>query len=214
MGEVKYTTSNLLEFETVMDLDFSIAKLMIEKYKKSKYIKVKEYSSENALKNILLFRKEVNPVTAIIEEEYLDSADQLLEEFKEKYIDEILSEARPTDVFRYVKTLEESGGVIISTVDCKNQQQKQLINKIDASIKTCIGETDIDIYSCLFIKDIKDIIKYKNLGGKYIFVLNCAYNMDDNFILKPGIMVAAGYNKIRTIDPYIGLTLPKGEMKK
>lgn len=215
MGEIKYTTSNLLEFETVMDLDFAIAKLMIEKYKNSKYMKVTSYSSENALKNILLFRKEINPVTAIIEDDYLDSADELLEEFKEKYMDEILSEAKPTDVFRYVKTLDQAEGIIISTIDCKNQQQKQLINKIDSSVRTCINETDISVYSCLFIKDIKDIIKYKNLGGKYIFILNCAYNMDENFMLKPGIMVAAGYNKIRTIDPYIGLTLPqKGEMKK
>ena len=213
MSAINYSTSNILEFESVMDVDLAIVQFMVNKYAKSKYIRpnVIKASSENVLKNLLLYRENVNPLTIVLKEDYIDSADDMLKDLNKTYEKEILELAKPNDVFRYVKNMEETDGIIINTINCRNTQQKQLINTIDKDIRTCVDKFDISDYSCLFIKDICTIPFYRNLGGKYIFILNCKYNLDENYVPKVGIMLAGGWNKIRTIDPYIGLIIPKGK---
>jgi hypothetical protein len=48
------------------------------------------------------------------------------------------------------------------------------------------------------------------MGGKYIFLLNYMHNIDEvSGLPKKVILAVSGSNKVRTVDPYVGLTLPK-----
>jgi hypothetical protein len=215
MADVKYITSNLVDFESAIDMDMAIVDYMLSTYKHSKYFKfsVLNASSLNVLKNILLFRDNINPITVLLKPEYMDSADDLYKELMEYHYEEILERSTPTTVLKYVKTLNQTNGVIVSTINCKNKLQQQLINTKDATISTCIENYDMSEYSCLFVKSIEDIFNYKNFGGKYIFLSNFKFNLDEAFFPKPKILLITEYNMLRLIDPYAGITVPKGEIK-
>jgi hypothetical protein len=143
-NDIKYTTSNLVEFDCIMDTDFSIIELMMRRYENSKYFKneVINASSPNVLKNLLLFRESKNPLSILLKEEYLDSADDLLNEFIDTYQFEIIENSHPTDVFRFIKTLNETNGVIKTKITCKNEFEVDFIKKHDNSIFTILDETD------------------------------------------------------------------------
>jgi hypothetical protein len=207
-----YSFSNLLTFESVVDIELGMINFMIAKYKRSAYFKqfIVNASSENVKKNFLLAREEKNPLTVLLNDSALDSADDLLKEVEEKYMEEVLQYSKPNDILRFAKTLDSSDGIIKCFVSCKNELQKQYINKLDSSIMVVMNETNMATYDTLFLKYVEDIVHYKNLGGKYIFLSNYAHNIDSETGLpKKIILVASGYNKIRTIDPYNGLILSK-----
>lgn len=208
--DVQYTTSNLIEFDCVIDTDLSIIELMLRRYENSDYFKyeVSHASSTNVLRNLLLFRENKNPLTILLKDEYLDSADDLLYEFINTYKFEIIQNSHPTDVFRFVKTLNETNGVINTRINCTDQMEEDFIKQHDSSVFTLQNQVDLSSYNCVFVKYLENISKYNNLGGKYIFIINAKYNLTKDFKPKPITLLAAEYNKVRTIDPYIGLRVP------
>jgi hypothetical protein len=216
--EREYSFSNLLAFESVVDIDLGIINYMISKYKKSIYFNqfVVNASSENVKRNLLLARKLANPITILLKEEYISSADDMLKDLEAKHMEEILTYCKPNDILKFAKTLESSDGIIRNFISCKNQMQKQYINDLDSSIVAIINETDMTTYNCLFLKYVEQVVQYKNMGGKYIFLLNYMHNIDEvSGLPKKVILAVSGSNKVRTVDPYVGLTLPKigGEQK-
>lgn len=213
--EIKYTTSNLLEFDSVMDIDRAVIKFAIANFNNPKYYRnIVVNATKNELSNLIVFREKKNPLTVLLKSQYEDSADDLYEEIMKKHKTEIYNSIEPTDIFRYVKTLEETGGVITSTISCKNEQEEQLIKKLHPNIRTVINQTDMTGYTCLFIKDVDELPKYKNFRGQYLFVCNYRFNTTIQFKLKPIVFLAFNNcNIIRLIDPYVGITIPvdKGE---
>ena len=214
IGGIKYTTSNLVEFEAVVDTDLAIIDYMTSNYKTSFFKEsVLNASSRNVIKNLLLFRDDSNPLTVLLKDEYLDSAEDLFKEITETKYEEVLKIAEPTDIFRYIKTLEdETEGVVVSTINCKNKLQQQMINELAGIMRTDINQKDMSVFTCLFIKNIKDIETYRNFGGKYIYLSNFRFNLNEDFVIKLDIASVAGYNSVKLIDPYVGLILPKGEI--
>jgi len=210
--DATYSYSNLLTFETVVDIELGIINYMIDKYKKSVYFNqyVVNASSENVKKNLLLARVDNNPITILLKEEYLGSADDMLKDIEKNYMEEVLTHSKPNDILKFIKTLQSSDGIINCNISCKNQLQKQYINKLDSSITVLIDETDMSNYDCLFLKYVDDVLRYKNMGGKYIFLSNYMHNIDiATGLPKKIILVVSGSNKIRTVDPYVGITLAK-----
>jgi hypothetical protein len=212
MGEVKYSYSNLLSFDSVVDMELGMINFMMAKYHKSFYFNqnVVNASSENVKKNMLLARTNKNPLTVLLNGKAISSADSMLKEIKEKYMKEVIAFSKPNDILRFVKTLQQTDGVIKCTINCKNELEKQYINKLDDSLAVVMNEIDMTCYDALFLKYIDDIVNYRNMGGKYIYVSNYQHNIDqETGEPKKIILVASGYNKIRMIDPYIGLTISK-----
>jgi hypothetical protein len=208
--DIKYTTSNLVEFDCIIDTDLSIIEFMLNRYNNSEYFKdeVIHSSSTNAIRNLLLFRENKNPLSILFKDEYIESIDSILEEILSNYKEEIIANSHPTDVFRFIKTLNETDGIIKTRINCSNRSEQELIKKHDSSMFTVLNETDVSPYNCIFIKYLDNIIKYTNLGGKYIFMINARYNLSKDFRPKSISIIPAEYNKIRTIDPYIGLRVP------
>lgn len=213
---VKYTTSNLLEFEMLIDTDLSVIQTMLKKYPNSNFFRdnVLHASSINVIKNLLLFRKDRNPLSILIKPEYINSIDDLYKELIDSCRDEIINNSHPTDIFRFVKTLNDTGGIINNTITCNNELEYNFLKSNDSTLVLRIKENDLTNYNCLFIKYIDDIPKYINYGGKYVFITNAMYNLSSSFIPKQIAVLALEYNRIRTIDPYKGLTVPTGGIRK
>ena len=210
MTNVKYSCSNLLTFESVVDIDLGIINFMIDKYKKSVYFNqyIVNASSEDVKKNFLLAREDKNPISILLKDKFKASLPDMLKDIADKYLEEVLKFCQPTDILRYAKTLQEYDGVIKCVINCKNSLQEQYIKNLDSTLTTVLNQDNMDGYDCLFLKYVEDVVKYKNLNGKYIFLSNYMHNIDKaDGLPKKIILVASDTNKIRTIDPYVGLTL-------
>lgn len=209
--EAKHSCSNLMTFDSVVDTDLGIINYMIAKYKKSAYFNqyVVNASSENVKKNLLLAREKVNPITVLLKEEYGSSADDMLKDIKKGYMEEVLQHSQPTDILRFAKTLQTTEGVINCIISCKDELQKQYITKLDKSLTVIMDQTDMTGFDCLFLRYAEDVLKYTNMGGKYIFISNYIHNLDkETGLPKKVVLAVSGSNKIRTVDPYVGLTIP------
>lgn len=211
------TINNLVEFNCIIGTDVGIIKLMEKHYKNSSYFDL-HYSTENSLKNKLLWRENWNPLTIMLKKEYLDSADDLYKEAIEKYEEEIYQLSPYTDIIRYMNHMQNNELWKINCfVTCKNELQKQFVNRINDKFVSLIDQFDLTDYTTIFINEIENIATYRELKGKYIYISNYRFNLTKDWQLKPVIYCEGGFNKVRMIDPYNGLTIPtklfnKGEI--
>lgn len=210
--EIKYTTRNLVEFETAMDLDVAIVSTILTKIKNksllSPTISNATTLNMNVLKNLLLYRKDENPLSAILDDKYKDSFDTILEEIKDKYYDYILDIISPTDILELVHSLSMAKNIIFSTILCNTEKEEECIKRFTDKVETTVGDVDIDNYNCIFVKYINRIDKYFPIKGKYIYIYNAQFNLDERFAPKPMAILLSEKNVIRMVDPYKHLTVP------
>lgn len=205
------TINNLVEFNCILGTDVGIVKVLEKYYGKSGYFDL-YYSTENSLKNKLLWRENWNPITIMLKEEYMDSADDLYKEVTEKYQDEIYDLSPYTDIVRFMNLMQNHDDWKTNCyINCKNEREKQIVKQINPRFGTSIDQFSMREYTTLFINEIENIAKYRDLGGKYIYISNYRYNLDKRFMPKSVIFQEGGYNKVRMIDPYKGLRVPTNE---
>lgn len=210
-------TSGLMEFEMVMDLDLAIVGFIIVHMKDEKIIKPEIAAAESisGLKNMLLFRTELNPLSIIIKEEYKDSYDNIYQELMDSYGQEIYDMVRPTDILSFVESAYSSRGLVNITINCKNEKEVSKINKISHNkYKTVLNQNDLIFYDGLYIKYAKHIPKYQHVDKKHICILNTMYNMKrvgHSYEVCPEILLYAETNIIKMIDPYTDLSIPRVE---
>ena len=202
------TINNLVEFNCILGTDVGIVKVLLKHYGKSGYFDI-HYSTENSLKNKLLWRDNWNPITIMLKPDYMDSANDLYKEVVKKYEDEIYELSPYTDILRFMNLMQNNDDWKTNCcVNCKNERQKQIVKQISSRFQISIDQISMREYTTLFINEIENIAKYRDLGGKYIFISNYKFNLTEDFVPKPVIFLEGGYNKVRMIDPYKGLRLP------
>lgn len=214
--QLKYITDNLVEFETIIDIDIPIIMLMIQQIKNKDILNPDIFGTDtmSGIKNLLLFRPLPNPLSAILKKKYFDSLDTILDEFKDKNYDDILDMARPTDLFQLIVNFEHAGGAVKNTIVCDDQSQEKIIQKYNDQLKTVVDDRNMNSHNCLFIKYIKNIDRYIPLTSKHIFVINAAYNLDKVYAPLPISIILGQTNIVRTIDPYKNLTVPNASMEE
>lgn len=210
-------TVGLVEFEMVMDLDLAIAAFVLHNLKDEKLIKedLGIINSVSGLKNLLLFRKHPNPLTAIIKDSYIDSCDKILKELLEKYENEIYDIITPTDIASYIHSSSLTKGLVSNIINCSNDIQVKKINELFKNkCSTITNETDMTGYNSLYIKNIQDLPKYAHIDKKHVYVLNSVYNMklvENGYIVHPIFILYSEKNMMRVIDYYNDLSIPKME---
>lgn len=218
MPQAKYGTNILVDFNCIVDIDFAIIQYLQKNCVNEKYMKSYVlHGSDYFIKCLLLQRKNINPVSIIIKDEYIDSADDILEEILEEHYDEILNIITPTAIFGLIVTyvsIEESG--IHCDILCKNQQQEQYIKNINPLLTTIRYDKgmSVRIYDSVFIKVYEEILTFSDFGGKYAYLMNYSYNLEENEkgVELPKKLISAlitDVNRVFTIDPYVDFKLPQ-----
>lgn len=162
-------------------------------------------------------RENINPLSILIENEYMSSIDTLYNEIYDKYEDTILDNSTPLAPLRLLKKfMEVDNNVIKCTVLCKNLKQEQFIKNLIPDINTII-ETDysniaIDKYDSFFIEDYSRTLQFKDLKGKNIIILNYPFNLEkgiNKLVPRMDISVfITDLNQIFLVDPYFELEQP------
>ena len=200
----------LVDFESVINLDYAMYRYARKKYGKSKLLNqdlFKDNISDNAIRAALLERRHINPF-----EIFIPSKDpELLKDLYYKVIEdpELLDYAEPYDTFRLMLTFLREASSVYIEIRCDNQAQADYIQKIsNGELLTNVKkrcDVPIDEYSVIYVKYLIYVLEYPQpLMCKNIYVHTAGYNMlEESNSLDPRIVHSLNdYNKIMTIDPY------------
>ena len=215
--------SVIADFDVLIDMDLAIASYLIEQYPKSFYFKDKlSDTSMYFLKLLLLSRKDRNPITAIVKDEYNDKVDDIYKEIttNTEIYDKILdiAAAFPTDILGILSLSSKNFGYRI-TVRCRNiQEENTFLNivRLDNGAKwnTIVDNSEklsIDKYKILFIHDIDEIGDFEEVGGKTIYLYDYGGNYEDFKHNKYSLtaILAGSINAVKFISPYSNFVFPK-----
>ena len=210
----RFVTKNLIEFSTVMDTDLASMMVLLQKTKNTSLLSddINKDISPSVLVNKLLFRRSENPFSVVLNKKYEDSFESIYNEFKDKYYDEVLEIAKPTDLFDLIVKMNDADGTIENFIYCTNSKEEEVLHRLYDSFIT-IDKIPSN-YTCLFIKYISKIEPYLPLEGKYIYIINAQYNLGENFIPHPVTVALSDVNRIRMIDPYKGFSVPNAQLEE
>lgn len=205
------TTSILLDFPMLYDIDLSTIKYLLKLYPRSKYFNpyAKQWT-DYYMKCLLVTRSVINPISILMKEEYLDQIDGLYKELKDRHWNEILKQSPKLEIVRIIASVYTNIGYSI-TVNCRNTLEQRFIQQANTEWKTEIDCDDVSPYQCLYIYDMNHSFSHiKSLDGKSIYVLHIKPNFY-NFkecILKEIALLAARSNALNIISQYPNLKLP------
>ena len=216
MKELEFNSDVLFEFAALVDLDLALLKYIQINFPESKFFnKTVMKSDEYTLKCLLVTRKKSNPLSVIIEDEYVKTIDSLYEDLLSKKEEEILKFATPLSTFSLFNTIRKSDGGIRCVVNCKNVVEEQFIKSLinDVMVITDSYTVPISKYAGYYIKNVEDTFKYKFFDGKAIYYLDYDYNIQPNRKDRMPLFDIAGAisrtNNIFLVSPYTNLELPK-----
>jgi len=205
--------SLLIPFDCFIDIDLGLIMLLKEKYNNPKII-YDSILNEKTLFIIylLLNRSDENPLSIILKDEYSSNQNTLRDQFIEREYDEILKLSKPNKILELMIMMYESNVVDIDIL-CSNTKEQDYLTKLfkDRKINSFVNQNlntvDISKYDSIFIKNYKDIIKYKGLEKKNIYVLDYKFNteLDPNKKIRPIIIIEgliSDKNNTSIISPY------------
>ena len=206
---VKVTNRILLDFEVIADLDLATVYFFIKNCKDPSILNpnLSLANSISAIRNVLLFRSDANPLQVCIKEEYRDSINGLYKDLMNKYEKEILDLTLPNDLFGYFTLLLTTDNLTNITINCKTQLQVDFISKLITNANIALNVRDLEEFDTLYLKYSTDIIEYKNIVKKKIYIINAMYNFNTG-VFKDCILLLVDQNIVNTIDPYKNLTVP------
>lgn len=201
----------LISYKCVLDTDMAVINYMIKNYYKSKYINKDLIKATDYYKQYLLMtRKEINPLSVVIKEEYKDSINSLYKELQDNHWMDVL---RFSSIMSFPQVLdmiyEQSG--YHPVIDCENTQIGEFIHrhsKIKWDYK--VQCKDIKNFFCIISHDYEELMKYKPLQGKSIYLPDVEYNYKDKKKEVPHIILQGlrMQNEIKFYTPYAEFIYP------
>lgn len=199
----------LAEFETIVNIDFGLIKMVKEKYNNPIYIDTEYLNrvSDNALIAELYERKDENPLLLILKDEFKGQADSLYEQFIESEYEEILEKSIFTNLLNFYKTLINNKQMTINIL-CRNLQEKHFIEKkLDFKVETIVEPNyrniHIDDFNFLYLKDYSKILELESFFKMNVYICKYGFNMDSEDIPKEQYSkYITDRNQVYTIEVY------------
>jgi hypothetical protein len=213
MQNLLYNLNALIPFNLIIDTEVGLIRLLRDKYNNNQlfYPGILDMPDKNLIYELHI-RKNKNPISITITE---NCKNEMIESWYNELInlhyDEILERSIPTALYRFMNMCNNSNGVVKLNLLCNKQLEEQYIKKLDIPIlPTIIVEDDykkinLTGYDSIYIKNYSDILNFKEVQGKNLFIGNYKYNLEpnDKGIEVPNLAISAllaPYNKIAVID--------------
>lgn len=203
----------LFDFESLVDIKIGCVRYILNS-KKLNTSYIKPYMLEptlTLLKQLSVSSIERNPVKWILKDEYSDSADDIYKELLMDHYDSVLNNAISTDIFKLVRYTKKAGDFGIETViNCFSEKQKEMLKSVltdRTDIVYVDNINDLSSYNCLYLSDIERLSMYIHIYGRIVYIHNTINIYDADGSLKNDIRKYNGKVVIKTVDPYIGISL-------
>lgn len=178
-----YQLNVLIPFNMIIDTEMGLLKLIQFDYNNTEYFYPGIINGDDTFKKyVLLTRNERNPLCVAVKDEKMDCADDLYKQFIEKEYSSILQLSPPT-------ALRDVGAILRTSIDkvvkinilCETDDEIELlVNRqvpYDDIVKGTPETISISQYNVLFVKDTKDLTRYKDVEGKEIYVADYEFNI-------------------------------------
>lgn len=210
------TIAPIFEYSSLFNTDLSIYDIIKYGFKGSKYF-IDGILELSQLDMIYIFqeRTDSNPLTAILKEEYIDSADDLLKEIIDKYGDLIYLDTYETDLFRlFYNIIGIEGKSFNISVVVDNPYQETALRTMNLPLANNLriykrrDGISLNEYDAIYTDDMFKINKYNPIPeGKHIFALRNGINTDYDYTLDKYIIQAKFYdmypkNLFYVMEPY------------
>lgn len=197
----------LVDFDSLIDTDLGLLRLIKNEYNNPKYLD-SDYLNNveyNVLVYSLVKRENENPLTLVVKDNYIDSIEELRNQFFRDDYKKILKQSGETNLVSLIKQYIYSNQIDV-TVLCKNKEEEAIIKNIYDKIKIIVennySNISIDKYDCLFFKRAKDLLKLKNVKVKNIYICNYNFNLQKNSDKLIDLEGLEEVNEIYIIDAY------------
>lgn len=177
------TINALVPFNLLVDTDMGLLKLIQFEYHNDLFF----YKGllDTTLQNqqfLLNTRKDPNPLRCLLQEDVKDEADNLYNQFMEREYDKILRLSTNTSIANLAVLLKVTADQIIRlTVLCSCEEEEKLLSDRSISTHRVIIDKPENIslkdHNTIYLKNIQDIYKYRNVYKKSIYVANYGFNI-------------------------------------
>lgn len=210
------TVAPIFEYGSLFNIDLAIYDILKYGFSGSKFF-LDGILDLSQLEMIYIFqeRDNPNPLTSLLKEEYLDSADELYNEILDKYKDILFLNIYHTDLYRLFHNLLliEGKSVKLSVVvDCAEQEA------VLSSLQLPIAESltvykrrngiELDSYDAIYTDNLFKLYEYDpKVVGKHIFTLrngiNTVYDFSmDRYVIRDKFMDDFPNNLFYVTEPY------------
>lgn len=178
-----YIINVLMPFETLIDTDMGLWELIKYDYRNDIFFLSGMFDIKDIHKKYyMVTRNYRNPLMILLSEQSEELANDFYNQFMEKEYESILRLSPNTDVCKIIDLMRKNKSNIVRlTILCKSELEKKIY--IDRHLPydhILVGEPkdfNIQDYGTMFIKDIHDVDKYRNLSGKTLYIANYGFNV-------------------------------------
>lgn len=169
----------LAEFDTIIDLDLSIMKLVQEKFNNPKFIDQKIMNlSLHDVKEELLNRSHESPLSICIDD--IKTANSLYHELLDTKYSEILENQTITGVFKLMEVYHKSDNIEV-TILCSSEEEENIVKSYDKTLKTLVkkhDKVDVNDFDVYFLKSLTRVFVFNGkMSGKHIFIMGYMFNL-------------------------------------
>ena len=194
-------------YESLFDIDFGCILYILSKYQTSKYIKPEVINyTPFFLQFQLVHRTNINPLSILFKDEYIDQIDNLYNELLTDKIDEVSRLAFPTYLITLINTMKDMTGYSLS-VECNSDIRKEKVENF--KLFPIEYQENLDDYFTLILKTPSDLKSRIGFSGKTIYLWNTTVNYYqmkkgvENEMLNDDIIALMGMKNVITMsDPY------------
>lgn len=178
-----YLINVLVPFNTLIDTDMGLLKLIeFDYHDYTMFHRLLLNTSEINQRYFLVTRKHSNVIESLLTVDDKELADDLLSQFMEKEYDQILKLSCNTAICDLTVVLRSNiNQVIRVTVMCScKEEQDMIVDRHINVFKTIIDTPEtvsLKDYGTIFVKDVKDLDRYRYIEGKTIYVPNYGFNV-------------------------------------
>jgi hypothetical protein len=204
----------LVMFNSIIDLDFAVLRMIQAEYNNPKYIDQSVMSmTVKEVKSALLNREDPNPLTICIKDK--EVAVSIYQEIMSTRYGDLLKEDKYltiTGIFFMLSVYETQENTHINIV-CGNELEKEIVRKYHKNVNiiepNALSDIDVNSYTEFIFKNWKDILKFnKQFNEKRVLLLNYKFNTTiQDGVVYPKADIAfwlwdTGFSTVALMDTY------------
>lgn len=203
---MRHDNELLVEFDFLINMDIAMYYYVKENFAESPYVnkQLMDVPYEDAVNQLLLNRKHINPLELIIPG--MDTM-ELYKDLMANHEAELLEYAKAYDTFPLMITYLNLSSVGIMVL-CKNDLEVQFINKLNNRLKCMVvadrSKVNLRPYTVIYVKYFASLIEFPVINGKNIFIAAAKFNMEDDedCVDKRLTLLYTQSNDVHLIDLY------------
>ena len=203
----------LIPIDLMIDMDFGLIKLVQDEYRADIFDKNVLDSDDNTIKRLLVRRTNPNPLSILTDNRDIDEYyNQFLDE---RYMD-IYARSRITGIGDFCINLLVFSDFSLH-LQYTNENEKMIVEKTINALNSKpvydIRRDDVVPYDyvSIFVKNIMDLLNYRDLNALSIYVARYAFNfkIDDGKEVFAEDKFGAFFitNELKTLDVYKGISI-------